>query len=99
MITLNNKSFALNNDEFIDVLIDSDVNCVGYYKPMKHEIKLMDTNKVKVGVITKSGVLALATKRPKGWWYSYGTIDLIGEYDFSQQTDDIRVALTQLNTK
>tara|TARA_R110000764_G_scaffold40882_10_gene91502 strand:+ start:380 stop:676 length:297 start_codon:yes stop_codon:yes gene_type:complete len=96
MIKLNGQQFALNNKEFINSLFNTGSTCVGYYKPLKNQIKLMDMQKVKVGVITKHKVLALATKRPEGWWYSYGTIDLIGEYDYGQQTRDIEQALKHL---
>ena len=96
MITLNGQQFALNNKEFISSLFNTGATCVGYYKPLKNQIKLMDMQKTKVGIITKHKVLALATKRPEGWWYSYGTIDLIGEYDYGQQNRDIEQALKQL---
>jgi hypothetical protein len=96
MITLNGKQFALNNKEFINSLFNTGATCVGYYKPLKNQIKLMDMQKVKIGVITKHKVLLLATKRPEGWWYSYGTIDLIGLYSYEQEIKDIEQALKQL---
>jgi hypothetical protein len=96
MITLNGKQFALNNKEFINSLFNTGSTCVGYYKPLKNQIKLMDMQKTKVGVITKHKVLLLATKRPEGWWYSFGTIDLIGEYDYGQEMREVNEALKQL---
>ncbi len=97
MITLNGQQFALNNKEFVNSLFNTGSTCVGYYKPLKNKINIMDMQKFKIGVITKHKVLALATKRPEGgWWYSYGTIDLIGLYSYAQEIKDIEQALKQL---
>jgi len=94
MITLNNKQFARNNKEFVNSLFTTGSTCVGYYKPLKNQIKLMDMQFEKVGVITKHQVLLLATKRLEGWWYSHGTISLVGEYEYGQKIKDIKSALS-----
>jgi hypothetical protein len=99
MITLNGNKFAANDTEFTNSLFDTDSTCVGFYKAYKNTINLLDMHKVKVGVITKHGVLALASKLENGkWWYSYGDIDLVGAYDkFSDKRKDVNLALTLLN--
>ena len=82
MITLNNKKFAETEAEFIDSLFASGGTCVGYAKKNKSSVTLLDHNKQKIGVINKHGVLGKATKQLDGkYWYSYGTIEQIGEYD------------------
>ena len=98
MIVINNKKFALNDSEFTDSLFKSGGTCIGYYKPLKNQIKLFDMNNNLVGSITKHKVLAKATKQDNGkYWYSYGTIDIIGEHEsYRQQINDIEFALEQL---
>jgi len=76
MITLNGKKFALNKAEF------DGGDCVGFYKPYKHVINLLNPQRFKVGVISPNCVLGLATKLSCGrWWYTYGDIELVGPYD------------------
>ena len=100
MITLNGKQFARNDSEFTDSLFTSGGTCAGYYKPNKRSISLLDMQKNKVGVITNRGVLACATKRDNGYWYSYGDIDLIGRYEsYMQQVDESLAALEAANIK
>jgi hypothetical protein len=98
MITLNGNKFAANDAEFTNSLFDTDGTCVGFYRAYKNTISLLDMQKVKVGVITKHGVLALASKLDNGqWWYSYGDIPLVGAYDkFSDKSNDVSLALKQL---
>tara|TARA_R110000787_G_scaffold185911_1_gene297493 strand:+ start:621 stop:920 length:300 start_codon:yes stop_codon:yes gene_type:complete len=98
MITLNGNKFAANDTEFTNSLFDTDGSCVGFYKAYKHTINLLDMQKVKVGVITKHGVLALASKLDNDkWWYSHGDIGLVGAYDkFSERCADIATALNKL---
>tara|TARA_R110000868_G_scaffold81375_1_gene230324 strand:- start:957 stop:1256 length:300 start_codon:yes stop_codon:yes gene_type:complete len=99
MITLNGNKFAANDTEFTNSLFDTDGTCVGFYKAYKNVINLLDMHKVKVGVITKHKVLALATKLDNGkWWYSHGDILLVGAYDkYSERYNDVKQALTKLN--
>lgn len=79
MITLNDKKLARNEEEFINSLFETGGTCVGYYKPNKLSITILDHKKNKVGVINKFGVLCKATKQDKGYWYSYGDITIIGK--------------------
>lgn len=100
MITLNNIHFAANEQEFTNSLFNAKGTASGYYKPLTNRIDLLDHNKVKVGIISKSGVLALATQ-PEclngKWHYSYGDIALIGRYDsYTQQCNEVKEALTLL---
>ena len=82
MILINGQKFALNNKEFTDSLFKKGGTCIGYYKVNKKSITLLDMHKEKVGVIVNK-VLGLATKLEGNWWYSYGNIPLLGEYDSS----------------
>ena len=45
MIVINNKKFARNDSEFTDSLFENGGTCVGYYKPTKRGIQLMDHQK------------------------------------------------------
>ena len=98
MITLNGNKFALNDNEFINSLFDTGNTCVGYYKPYKNNINLLDMQKVKIGVVTRHKVLALATKKDNGkWWYSYGDLPLVGAYkNTTQKYNEINTALLEL---
>ena len=81
MIILNGNKFALNNEEFTNSLAEPGATCVGYYKPLKAQVKLFDHNRSLIGAITKHKVLAKATKLDNGkHWFSYGDIDLVGRY-------------------
>jgi len=99
MIILNGKKFALNNKEFTESVFTAGGTCTGYYKPLKKQIKLYDTTKKLIGVITNRGVLAKATiQENKKYWYSYGTIKEIGEFaSYSIMTSDINNALEDNN--
>lgn len=82
MIILNGSKFAETESEFIDSLFSKSGTCVGYAKKNKCSVTLQDHNKQKIGVINKHGVLGKATRQSDGkYWYSYGTIDQIGEYE------------------
>lgn len=95
MLILNGSKFALNENEFKNSLFESGGTCIGYYRPNKKTITLLDHNKKKIGVITHYGVLACATKQDNGkWWYSHATIDQIGQYtSYKQQIEEINKAL------
>ena len=94
MIILNDKKFARDDNEFTSSLFASGGTCVGYYKRLQNKIKLFDMQKELIGVITKSGVLAKASKLANGkYWYSYGDIDIIGDYGCSDRDNDIKKAL------
>lgn len=97
MITLNNKKFAKNDEEFIDSLTSINT-CVGYYKRFKNCIVLYNMQKNKIGVINKNGVLCKATKLETGhYWYNYGTIDIIGEYDsYMKQVEEVSEVINNL---
>ena len=99
MITLNGNKFAANDTEFTNSLFSSGGTCVGFYRAYKNTINLLDMQKVKVGVINKHGVLALASKLDNGkWWYSYGDIDLVGAYaNYGDKRKDVNLALTLIN--
>ena len=83
MIILNGKKFAENNKEYISSLFSSP-SCVGMVKVNKRSINLLDSQGLKIGVITRHCVLARAKKVDTGWWYSYGPIPIVGEYDDSK---------------
>ena len=81
MITLNGKKFARDEEEFTNSLFEKGGTCSGYYRVYKKSVALLDHNKNKIGVVTLSKVLALATRQDNGkYWYSYGDIDLIGKF-------------------
>ena len=90
MITLNGKKFAKNEQEFTDSLFSKGGTCSGYYKVYKTKINLYDHNMNLIGVIANK-VLAKATKQDNGkYWYSYGTPDIIGDYDnYSQESAEV----------
>ena len=94
MIILNGKKFAKNDKEFTNSLFETGGTCDGYYKVTKNKIFILDVNKKIVGVITKNKVMAKATKLENGkYWYSYGDISIIGEYEnMAQQYEDIKNA-------
>ena len=90
MITLNHKKFAETEKEFIDSLFCSGGTCTGYAKRCKRKVMLYNMQHVIIGAITRYRVLASATPRAGGVWYSYGTIAEIGEYPISAQQEDIK---------
>jgi len=98
MITLNGKMFAKNDKEFTDSLFQEKGTCVGKYKVLKNKVNLYDIQNNIIGVVTKTGVLAKATKATnKRYWYSYSAVDLIGEYaSIGKQDEDIRQVLALL---
>ncbi len=87
MITLNGNKFALTDKEFTSSLFESGSTCVGYYKPLKTQVKLFDHNHNLVGAITKHKVLTKATKLDGKHWFSYGDIDLVGRYESYMQKE------------
>ena len=97
MITLNGTKFARNNSEFVDSLFDKGGTCSGYYKVNKCSVSILDHNKNKVGVIANN-VLGKATKVDGKYWYSYGEIDLIGQYTSSAQgQEEVRAISNRFN--
>lgn len=81
MIEINGKKFALTEAEFTDSLF-SDKTCVGFYRPNKRSITLMDQNKNKVGILNHEGILLNARKLDTGkYWYTLADIDLIGSFE------------------
>ena len=100
MLTLNGAHFAANEQEFISTLFTKGDTASGYYRVKSNVINLLDHNKVKVGIISKHGVLALASQPAclKGkWWYSYGDIPLIGAYESTSiRNTELKQALTLL---
>lgn len=82
MITLNGKRLARNDSEMIESLFHPGGTCVGFYKPNRKSIFILNMQKERVGVISKHGVLGCATKLDDGrFWYSYGDVSIIGEWD------------------
>ena len=98
MITLNGQKFARNNREFTESLFSPGGTCVGYYKPMKRVIYLLDMHGERIGVINGEGVLAKATRQLDGrFWYSYATPTLVGEYaSHAHELEECRAALAHL---
>lgn len=80
MITLNGKYFSEYGDTS---------SATGFAVRYKRHIKLFDINHDLIGVITKYGVVAKASKRSNGYWYSYADIDILGDYSLQQQRADI----------
>ena len=99
MLILNGNKFARSEKEFTNSLFETGSTCVGFYKPLKSQIKLFDHNHNLVGVITKHKVLAKATQQACGkYWYSYGDIGLIGRYDsIIDQYNEVQQALYDNN--
>ena len=94
MITLNHKKFAETEKEFVESLFSSTGTCTGYAKRYKRKIMLYNAQHVIIGAITRHSVLASATPKAGGVWYSYGTIAEIGEYPLSAQQADIKKLAT-----
>lgn len=92
MIHLNGKTFTRKGQP-------TTPTTAGTYTPNKRSITLYDHTGTKIGVITRHGVLARATKLDDGqWWYSYADIPQIGAYNsFAQQTTETAAALAQHN--
>jgi hypothetical protein len=90
MITINNKKFAENENEFIESLFTSQT-CVGYARINKKSISILNIQKEKVGVITSNKVLGTAKKLDNGkYWYSYGIPTIIGEFSsYKSQCEEI----------
>jgi hypothetical protein len=100
MITLNNKKFAKTENEFINSLFNTGGTCVGYYKPLKKRIKLLDPNKKEIGSINAYGVLGACTLVEGKKWYSYGTPSIIGDYkSYIKENEEIEEALKLNNIK
>lgn len=101
MITLNGKKFAKNDEEFTNSLFERGGTCVGFYRVNKRSISLLDTNKNKIGVINRHGVLGSARKLDIGkYWYSYATIDIIGEYSsYMQEREEVSEIMKRYNIK
>lgn len=79
MIILNNKKFARTEKEFKAFLFESGGACVGYYKPYKRRIVLMDIQKKRIGIICNR-VIGEAFKLKKGkYWYSYMRPAILGD--------------------
>ena len=97
MLILNNKKLARNDKEFINSLFHTGGSCSGYYKVNKKSISILDMQKNKVGVII-NGVIGKATKLDNGkYWYSYGDIDILGEYNPTHYYSDVTNAMELLN--
>ncbi len=95
MINLNGKRFAKNDNEFTDTLFDNGNTATGFYKVNKNTITIQNMQKEKIGVINEHGLLCKASKLDNGkWWYSFATIDEIGEYDsFNQSVNEPKAIL------
>ena len=79
MITLNGKQFARNDKEMANSLFNKGGTCVGYYRPNKTSITLLNLQKEKIGVINKYAVLCCYSQTTRR--YSYADIKEIGEFD------------------
>ena len=97
MIELIGKKFAESEKEFIDSLFKTGGTCAGYAKRNRESVTLKNMQGLKIGVINKHGVLCKAAKLDDGkWWYSYGTIDEVGEYEsYMQSVEEPRKILEQ----
>lgn len=97
MLVLNGAKFAQTEDEFTNELFSKSKpysTCVGFYKPNKASITILDYHHNKIGVINAYGVLCAAKKTAHGWWYSHATIDQIGHYEsFMQSVTEPKQAL------
>ena len=92
MITLNNKKFAENENEFTESLFHSGGTCVGFAKRLKRQVQLFDIHNKQIAAINKHGVLCCASfpKSLKGKkWWSFADIDIIGNYGLVEQNEDI----------
>jgi len=98
MITLNNKKFAENKEEFMDSLFQAGGTCVGFAKRNKRSIKLFDHNHELIGCINKHKVLHNSTPLHHithdnidtgKFWHSYGCPAIISKDSFIRLDDDI----------
>lgn len=90
MIVLNGKKFAENEKEFTGSLFSPDGTCVGYAKRFRRRIYLTDIHKNRIGGVVNN-VLFSAHKMDDGkFWYNYETPKILGEYNFRQETNDVR---------
>ena len=98
MIQLNGKKFAENDAEFKESLFHKGGTCVGYYKVFKKQVQLLNMQKEKVGVITNN-VLGKATRQENGkYWYSYGDVDIVGEYaSDGNKRNEVEAVMNLLN--
>lgn len=99
MIILNGNKFALNDNEFTNSLFESGTTCVGYYRPLKAQIKLFDHNKNLIGAITKHKVIVKANKLENGKnWFNLGTVKQVGRYgSYMEKMQDITRVLYNHN--
>ena len=90
MITLNGKKFAKDENEMQDSLFHKGGTCVGYYRVNKRSITIMDHQKKKVGVISNN-VLGSTRKVEGGYWHTYATPDIVGEYpSYTEEVEEIK---------
>ena len=99
MIIINNKKFAETEKEFVDSVFTNQT-CVGYAKRYKKIINVMDHQKNRIAQLNRWGVLCKATAIEDGkFWYNFGTIDIIGEFnDMQRYVEKIRIR-KELNKK
>lgn len=97
MLVFNGKKFARNDAEYASTLSDEDGAAVGFYRPLKKQIKLYNLQREMIGVVTQYGVLAHAKKLECGrYWYSHMTIPEIGENpSYMAHREDVEKALQQ----
>lgn len=96
MLVLNGKKFARTDSEFTESLFQNDGTCVGYYKPNRKSITLLNMKKEKIGVINSHGCLCAATLLNGRYWYSLATIKEIGRYEsYIRGVEECRAALRE----
>jgi len=91
-ITINKKMLARNKKAF------EKGGCVGYFRVYKDFIALMDSNRNRVGVINKEGVIGAATRTKQGrYWYSYADVSLIGKFEsYSEKVTQCKALVNSL---
>lgn len=82
MININGKKFAETEKEMLESLFEANGTCVGYARRYDRRIKLYNIQKKLIGIITKFGVIAKATRidnEEHKYWYNHAEIKEIGE--------------------
>lgn len=90
MITINNKKFAANEEEFTNSLFEEGGTCVGYYKVVGRKVWLLNAQKEQIGIIvipkdSHNPIIAKVSKITENGkeknWFNYGDIELLGKIE------------------
>ncbi len=62
MITINKKTYAANETEFVNSLASPGGTCSGYYERKKRHIRLFDEKNNPIGIVNRFGVVQFIPK-------------------------------------